>query len=339
MPRNLDLDRLLDDARAHAGAREWESVREMLALAPRESAAGRGDWLLLAAEAELRLGAPRAARDLLLEHAAELERGGDGAAVRRASNLLGAAAFELGDLQQAHSAFSRALELADADGDHLLVARATNNLGAIANLRGDRDGALAHYQLAIPAYQHMGNAAGLAESFHNIAITYRDASELDPADEYERRALELARECESTRVRAMAQAGRAELCLLRGDARLADVGARLAAMDYESMADAVGEADALRLAGEARTQLGALDDALRVLNRAVKLAHSHESALIEGEALRARAEVFRLRGASLAAIEDANAARTLFSRLGAAADVARTDELLKLLQNVTEEEG
>lgn len=317
-------------ARSHAARGEWSAVRTLLAGAT--LAAYEPELILLGAEADLRLGAPRTAAGRLRDAFAVIARAGDGASLRRACNLLGAATFELGDLTESHAAFSRALELANADGDHLLVARATNNLGAIANLRGDRDTALAHFQLAIPAYQQLGHTVGLAESCHNIAIAYRDERRLDEADEYERRAIEYARESGSERVGAMARAGRAELSLLRGDPRMAEIGAMMAAAEYRRLDDPIGEADALRLAGEARSAFGAFIQALEALDQAVALSEAHGAALIHAEALRARAEAHLGHGDRILATADVRAALDGFAQLGAADEVARTAEVMARLR-------
>jgi tetratricopeptide (TPR) repeat protein len=316
-------------ARDHASRGEWSAVRSLLAGAT--LAGYQPELILLGAEAELRLGAPRTAAEGLRDAFAIIARSGDGASLRRACNLLGAAAFELGDLAESHAAFSRALELAGADGDHLLVARATNNLGAIANLRGDRTTALAHFQLAIPAYQQLGHAVGMAESCHNLAIAYRDERRLDEADEYERRAIEYARESGSRRIGAMARAGRAELSLLRGDPRMAEIGALMAASEYRRLSDPIGEADALRLVGEARTAFGAFDRAFAALDDALALATAHHAALIRAETLRARAEAHVGHGDRILAVADARSAREAFELLGATDEVARTQELLTRL--------
>lgn len=324
-----DSDDIRVTARAYAERGEWSAVQSLLG--EKTLAGYEPELLLLGAEAELRLGAPRAAAERLRDAFAVIARSGDGASLRRACNLLGAATFELGDLTESHAAFSRALELANADGDHLLVARATNNLGAIANLRGDRGTALAHFQLAIPAYQQLGHAVGLAESCHNIAIAYRDERRLDEADEYERRAIEYARESGSRMVGAMARAGRAELSLLRGDPRMAEIGALMAASEYRRLADPIGEADALRLAGEARSAYGAFDRALAALNDSVTLSTAHDAALIRAEALRARAEAHLGHGDRNMAAADARAAYDAFEQLGATDEVARTQELIARL--------
>ncbi|HMV32260.1 MAG TPA: tetratricopeptide repeat protein, partial [Gemmatimonadales bacterium] len=179
-----------------------------------------------AAERELRQGLLRPARERLLAALPVLERG-DAAVYRRAVNMLGAAHFELGELAEASAAFARALELANHAGDALVLGRACNNLGMIANVTGRREEALTQYQLAIPAYQRVGSTAGLAETCHNLAITYRDLGQYDPADRYERRAIGYAREAGNQRLLAMAHVGRGDLSLRRGEAAVAEAGARL----------------------------------------------------------------------------------------------------------------
>lgn len=324
-------DPLLAATRAFVERGEWHALRASLVGRDADVAA-RPEVALLLAEAELRLGAARVAEQQLRDLIPRLERDGLGAALRRAINLLGIAQFELGALEAAESAFGRALDLATADHDDLLVARVTNNMGAIANLRGQREAALALYQLAIPAYQRLGTPLGLAQSFHNIGITFRQIGQLDPADEYERRAIEFAQEAADSRLVAMARVGRAEVALQAGDAPFAEMTARRAAREFASIPDPVGEADALRLAGVACTAAGKFLEAHRALNTAVELAHAHDSPLIEAESLHARAELAVAIRAPADARTDAERALEIFTRLGAAEERALVEQLLARLE-------
>jgi len=310
-----DFVGLLASARAHAAQGNWVAVRDCLEGS--ENAAADPTTRLLRAEAELRLGNFRLARETLEQIVPALERRQAGPAVLQAVNMLGAAHFELGELPEAEAAFARALELAHATAADLVMARATNNLGLIANIRGSPVEALARYRLAVPLYQRIGNARGLAESFHNMAISFRDLRQLDEADNHERRAIEFAREGASPQLLAMARAGRAELSLLRGEPHVAEAEARLAVEDYGSVADPVGQADALRVVGLARLALGARKDALAALDHSVELARAHGSALVEAEGLRARAELWAAAGRTDRARADAATAAGLYERLGA----------------------
>ena len=309
-------DHLIATARAHASAGAWGTVRALLS----EHAADarmHPELTTMLAEAHLRARHPRDAGAWLGETLPLLERGGDRAELRRALNLLGAAHFELGELVDAEAAFGRALELGRVEGDDLLVARATNNLALIADIRAQREEALALLQLAVPAYQRLGHARGLAETYHNMAIAYRHLGQLERADEHERRAIEFATEAGSVRLAAMARVGRAEVSLRRGDAPLAGAAARFAAREFAAIPDPVMEADALRLCAVAATLEGRHGEGRTLADRALELARAHGNALIEAEALRARAEISVHEGQLDAALEDAEAAMAILVRMDA----------------------
>ena len=322
-------DDLTSRARALATAGAWpEVVRLLQGVVP--GAPATSELQLLRAESLTRVGDARAARAWLHEIIPALETRGDRARHRRALNLLGAACFFLGDLEEAADAFAAALEMASAEDDLLILARATNNLGAIANLRGRHEAALGHYRLAVPTYQRLGQRRGLAESYHNIAITYRDIGDLDEADEYERRAIDYASDGVEPRVAAMGMIGRAEIALRRGDPLLARGTSERAAAELARLHDPVNEADARRLAATAASALGQFADAEAAFERALSIARAGGHVLIEAETLRDRARSRSQRGEREGALRDADAAVAMFERLGATSEVENLRESMKL---------
>jgi tetratricopeptide (TPR) repeat protein len=313
-------DDLTRRARELAGAGAWTEVVALLGgVTP--SGAGTGELPLLRAEALTRVGEARAARDWLHELIPVLTARGDRVSHRRALNLLGAACFFLGELEEASEAFTAALEMASEEDDLLILARATNNLGMIANLRGQHDAALGHYRLAVPTYQRLGQRRGLAESYHNIAITYRDIGALDEADEYERRAIDYAAAGVAPRVAAMGLIGRAEIALRRGDPQFAKGTSERAAVELERLHDPVNEADAHRLAGSAAATMGRFTEADAAFDRALSIARAGGHALIEAETLRDRARARLAQAHRADARHDADAAIALFERLGATSEI------------------
>lgn len=321
-------DPVLQQARARAGDGAWREVAALLAT-EYEPVAERPERLTLYAEALLRCGEPQHARACLREATPQLEGGAHRGAHRTALNLLGAASFAVGALDEAETAWDQALELAQQAGDAQLVARATNNLGAIANLRGARHDALRLYNLAVPVYQRLGELRGLAETFHNLAITYRDLGDLLHADEFERRAMDYAREAGTARLAIMAQVGRAEVALRTGDARLAAATAAFAAREAEAAGDAATAADALRCAGEAHTALGELTAARRLLDEASTRAARAGQALMQAEVLLASAVLAAKAGDMSRARTEATAAAGAFDRLGAEAERMRALDVLR----------
>jgi tetratricopeptide (TPR) repeat protein len=173
------------------------------------------------------------------------------------------------------------------------------------------------YQLAIPAYQRLGNVAGLAQSLHNMAISFRHLGQLERAAEYARRAIDYATESANTPLLALAWLERADLSLQSGDAALAEVGAQLAANQFGRVPDPIREADAFRVVGAARLTLGHLDEAESALERALAMAREHGSRLVEGETLRVRAECLLARRDADEARREIATAIGLFTDLGA----------------------
>ena len=319
MERARFIDPLLSEARARVASGAWGDVRALLA--SRESEVRlQPELIALLGEAYLRTHAPRVAVSWLDRTELELRRGGDRVALRKATNLAGVARFELGELDDAESAFHGAFTLGRLDGDDLLLARATNNLGLIANVRGRHAEALALYRMAIPSYQRLGQPRGLAETYHNLAITFRDLADLERAEDCEWRAIEFARQASDDRLVAMAETGLAELQLLRGDAAIAEARARRGAVAFQRLGDAQGEANALRIVGVAAITLSKYSAADEALDRAVSLASERGYALVEGESRQARAQLALARGELAGARSDAVAALEIFERLGSTSE-------------------
>jgi tetratricopeptide (TPR) repeat protein len=329
MEHGLAGDSLLSEARSRVASGAWDDVRALLV--SRESEVRlQPELIAMLGEAYLRTHAPREARSWLEGATPELRRVGDRVALRKATNLAGVAHFELGELDDAESAFHGAFTLGRLDGDDLLLARATNNLGLIANVRGRHAEALTLYRMAIPSYQRLGQPRGLAESYHNLAITFRDLADLERAEDCEWRAMEFARRAPDDRLVAMAETGLAELQLLRGDAAIAEARARRGAVAFERIGDAQGEANALRIVGLAAVGLAKLDVAGEALDRAVTLASERGFALVEGESRRARAQLALARGDLASARSDADAALEIFERLGSASEARTLREWIAL---------
>jgi tetratricopeptide (TPR) repeat protein len=310
------LDGWLVTARALAKSEAWRELSESIQSITADPSILSGELILLYAEALARVGSDREASEWLARSEPVLLASGDHYTHRHALNLLGVTLFNTGRLDGATQAVSRALDLANQADDVLLFARAANNMGAIANLQGRHEAALSYYRLSVPAYQRLGNCRGIAETHHNMAITFRDQGELDHADEEERMAGEYAAGGVSPRVLIMCRIGRGEIALRRGDPRLAEMTAKNALVELNDMDDPINQADASRLLG---TALGAQSRYVAALDgfaRALSIAHARGHALTEAETLRDRATVHAQSGARDLAVADARRAIGLFEALG-----------------------
>jgi len=125
----------------------------------------------------------------------------------RALNVCGAIALERGGLHEAAHFFARAQEQALEDSDLVTLGRCANNLGIIANLQGDYGRAVGAYTRANAAYQQAQYGAGLAESPHNLGITYREMGNLDQALQAAGAAIAEADRLGDRRLKAQAPGG------------------------------------------------------------------------------------------------------------------------------------
>jgi len=307
---------LRSEAQRLAATGAWHAVGALL-LEERETVGHNLECTTLLAEALLRTGRSRQAREWLQVTLPAHDASDDRRHLRRALMLRGAAHFEQGELEEARHSFTRAMEQGREDKDDAVVARAMNNLGAIANIEGKWAEAMALYNLSVSAHQRQGNRLGLAECFHNMAITHRDVGRLQEADELEQRSVAHAQESAEPRLVAHARLGRAEIALRRGDPSWAEASARRVAQDFAAFGDRVRRADALRLAGVACLRQGKRAEALALLNEALHETRALGAMLNAAETLRARAELRLADGDVGEARVDALDAQVLFGQLGA----------------------
>ncbi len=325
---------LRSEAQRLAATGAWHSVGALL-FEERDVVGHNLECTTLLAEALLRTGRSRQAREWLQDALPAHEASDDRRHLRRALMLRGAAHFEQGELAEARQAFTRAMEQGREDEDDAVVARAMNNLGAIANIEGKWSEAMALYHLAVSAHQRLGNRLGLAECFHNMAITYRDLGRLQEADELEQRSVAHARESGESRMEAHARLGRAEIALRRGDPSWAEASARRVALDFAAAGDLERRADALRLAGVACMRQGKRPEARSLLDEALGQTRALGATLNAAETLRARAELRQSEGDLPGARADTRDALELFGQLGAEAEATELRRWLETLPPAT----
>ena len=325
-----DDSALLAELRGLAERGHHQEVLSRLDRLPADTVERRTAFALLAAEAHGRLGAYTEAERWAQAALAVARLRGERHAELRAWNYQGAIALERGDVDAAERHFAEALALARSLEDHATEARCLNNLGIIANLRGDARGALATYQLALAAYQQAGLLRGMAETQHNIGISWRDLRDyrraLAAAEEATRLAEQQVRD---EALAAQAITGRAELHLLQGDLELAAAELALAAATYERLQHPVGLAEVRRLqAGVARARQDSAGATI-TLRKAADLARGQGSA-------HTLAEIERDLGAALETMGDAAGARAarqraveLYRRLGATKAAEEIGGLMK----------
>jgi tetratricopeptide (TPR) repeat protein len=247
----------------------------------------------------------------------------------RGLNVCGAIALERGGISEATSFFTRAQEEAMQDNDMATLGRCANNLGIIANMQGDYGRAVGAYTRAIGAYQKARFPRGIAESQHNLAITYREQGRLDDAMQAADAAVREAERLGDRRLKAQALAGRAEIQVLRGEPDLAIREAKRAVVVHRDLKDAVRETEDLRILAVALGRAGQRREAEAMFREVIARATKHERPLLVAMAQRDLAYLLAREGESAAATEAARTARATLDRLGAKVETEQLDVLLK----------
>ena len=286
------------------------------------------DTLLLAAKAATRVGQLDLATMLATRALDEFRAKADADGRMRATNVLGAIAFERGQVAEAEDRFGQALVLAQELSDSLVAARASNNLASVAHLRGRPDLALSLYRNAMLSYQRLGDRRGTAETYHNLGLTFRDMAALGDADDAASEAVRHASMVGEKALMALTLMGRAEVQLAKGDLRLArselDQAQRLA----EEAGDELGTAEVSRLRALVALDDGKSADAHAAAEAARAVAARYGSTLLQAECALASARALNALGDATAMAERRDEAKRLFKSLGAQALLEELERVL-----------
>lgn len=236
----------------------------------------------------------------------------------RSENLLGAVAFETGQVGDAERCFGSALELAHKLDDSLMTARTSNNLASVAHLTGRPELALSLYRTALLSYQRLGDRRGMAETSHNLGIAFRQLRQWTDAERAAEAAVRHAEQLGDAALQGLALVGLAELHLeLRGWPLAEREIERAAALAAEGD-DPIGVAETGRLRALLHLGLGDATTALRTSLAARDEARRLGSALLEAECTTVAARAARTMGEEEQAGRLRADAEAGLSRLGAA---------------------
>ena len=330
-PGSPDLSAEIESARRFYAASDWTGLVRWAADLPREAFSAEPELGFCYVDALRRTGESEAALVLADEIEPAVRRRGDRRLLLECINVRGVVLFEMGRMADADAAFGELLDRATEWEDDEFAARAANNLGVLANIRGRKELALTGYQHALAAYFRLGYDRGLAQTHHNLAISYRDLGFERDADIHLQRAIRYARRSDSEDVIAFAEAERALLRARAGDHLLAERLGRAALRRFELLGDPLGRADTTRVLAAAARAAGNDELAAIRLDEALQVAESHSDSLL-------RAEVQRDRGLLLRDIGNVSEARTAlldsathFDQIGATAEAVAIRGIAELL--------
>jgi tetratricopeptide (TPR) repeat protein len=266
----------LRDARAAVRAGRFQDAAVTLAELPPEVREG-AEWYLLSAMVSWRLGQFAASRREALEARARYRARGDTDGEMRAVNVAAAGAFGLGALAEADEGFHQALQLAREMRDDLMVARCSNNLGNVALYLARHEAAHGFYRVARAGFERLGFEHGVAETWINSAITWRDMGRHDHALQAADDALEYAEAAEAPRLIGEALANRGAALAALGEVALGRFLVVRGLTLVRAEGDRFAEPDLLRILGTMARADGDHEAALRLgreaLGLALQLAH------------------------------------------------------------------
>jgi tetratricopeptide (TPR) repeat protein len=244
----------------------------------------------------------------------------------RAYSALGANYMRAGQWRDQLQCNQRSLELGLEAGSLEQVARAHLNLGVNHLGLGDLELSAGHSRQAIATSERMCATALATIARNNLGLALTDLGRLDEAEREISEALRLAARCGGGYFEDEARMTLARIAAKRGDLESARARAEESARHAVAQAAPIDEGIARRVLGAILSRAGEHEAAARELDLAESLLRSADL----GELARVRAERSRAlarRGEALAAAVEREAARELLSRLGAAHDLARLEDL------------
>ncbi len=306
----------LNDLRALLAQGRYQDVLDRHEARSSDWPAKEPSLSLAVATAATRLGRLNEGETLAHSALADFRWRADDDGRMRSLNLLGAIAFERGRLTDAAYHWRGVLDLARSFRDPLMEARASNNLASVLYLEGRVQEAQSVYREALLAYQRLADRRGMAETCHNLAITYRDAEDLDTADDSDAEALRHAEVVGDPSLLALMITGRAETHIEQRQFALAQEGLDRAELLTRQANDPVGLAEVNRVRAERYLRLEQADLALNSAESGRREAEQHSSAQLQAECAELCAQALRRLGLDREADDRQAEAEGIYRTLG-----------------------
>jgi tetratricopeptide (TPR) repeat protein len=211
-----------------------------------------------------------------------------------ALNCLGTIAQFRGDLAAAERWYGEAARLAHRLGDRRLSGMVQQNLGIVADIQGRTDEAVAHFRLALAAFEIEEQPDAALWVLNNLGVLYTREAAYARASEVLERALELAHTLKDVASEAFVEANRAALFLATGMLDRAESCATRSFAIAERRRDNTRRAAALRLlARAARVRDSASPRVTTLLERSLALCQLGEDVHLRAEVLADLGEAYR----------------------------------------------
>ena len=251
-------------------------------------------------------------------------------------SVIGAVAFEQGQLSEARHRFSEALQIARKAGTAIAEAAALSNLGAIANVRGDFAVALWNYRCARWAFQRAGSTNGEARALQNMGMVLADLRRWKAAADCYEKARDLAVVSDDPELITIITLNTIEVHLNTGHLDRAHQSCDDAMRHATELGSERCIAEAHRYEGEIHRRLDEIDKAKLSLEQAISMSREAGIPLTEAEALRSMGELHLSQNDREAALGSFGQAFKLFAGLDAEHELAES-VLVRIIEQLSAE--
>lgn len=246
----------------------------------------------------------------------------------RVENAMGVLHVAREEYAQAKAAYVVALELTR---DNVTRAKIALNLGVIANIQGTLDIARRHYVQSLALFREADDERGAALALHNMGMLHSDLGEWDEADEAFRDALALLEHQGNREMIANVLVNRSEVMYGRGRVQDAIAFCDHAKATYAEIGDELGRGEALKWKAHGLRLLGRHGAAITALTESIRIAQRTNTRLLEAEATRELARVYKADDRPGEAAAAFARALEMFRAVGATRDVADLEAETKRL--------
>ena len=231
-------------------------------------------------------GSHSAAADLYGQSLAVADKVGYSAGRAHALNCLGTIAQFRGDLGAAERWYGEAARMAHRIGDRRLAGMVQQNLGIVADVQGRTDEAVAHFRLALAAFEQEEEADAVLWVLNNLGLLYTREAAYARAFDVLDRALALANLTRDVASEAIVEENRADLFIATGKLDQAEAAATRAYAIADQRHDNTRRAASLRLLAKVgRARDSAAKEPIAMLERALVLSDFGEDVLLRAQIL------------------------------------------------------
>lgn len=229
---------------------------------------------------------------------------------------------ETGQYTDAHLAYQQALLLAQTLGEEVHIAQIESKLGDLSGRQQELEKALRHYENAVARYQQMGDRLNAERTRNNLAATYLQCRQFQPALEAALPAYDFFKAMQDTFWAALAATNAAEAYLEVGDFAKA-----------QSYAEAVLDSEerqpypyALFTLGRIKCGQQAWQEAQRYFEQAIHVAQMNYDSYLVAYVQRELAQVYQALDKDEAASHLRQTALRFFEQAGMAHEVEQTKQ-------------